>query len=178
MSTLVITRAQRRGIVGAATFLLLSAFLAVVLLGGSELASSEDSELPTDELALFDGGSTTLAGLTDGPLVINFWASWCPACVAELPEIQAVATRFGDDVTVVGIANTDERGPALALANDVGLTYTLADDPTGELFRKLDLFAMPSTLFVTADGRIHEVFGGQLDEEALVSRIESLLEAS
>jgi thiol-disulfide isomerase/thioredoxin len=132
------------------------------------------ADLPSTAFELFDGGETTLADFAGTPLVGNFWASWCPACVAELPEIQAVHERFGDDVTILGIANSDERGAALSLADDVGLTYTLADDPGGELFRELGLFAMPSTIFITADGEISEVFGGQLDEDGLLSRTEPL----
>ena len=70
------------------------------------------------------------------------------------------------------------RGAAIALADEVGLTYTLADDPNGDLVRSLELIAMPSTIFVTADGQIQEVFGGQLDEKALIARIEALVETS
>jgi peroxiredoxin len=76
------------------------------------------------------------------------------------------------------MANADQRAAANALADSVGLTYQLADDSEGEMFRSLGLIAMPSTVFVSADGRITEVFAGQLNEAALVERIEELQEAS
>ncbi|MDH3753443.1 MAG: TlpA family protein disulfide reductase [Acidimicrobiia bacterium] len=177
MSRLVITRKQRYRIVGASLGLLIAAVVAVSALGGARL-TDEDGDLPTASFALFDGGDATFGDFGGKPLVVNFWASWCPACVAELPEIQDAHELYGDEVTIVGLANTDDRGAATELAGDVGLTYTLADDPTGDLFRSLDLLAMPSTVFITADGEIQEVFGGLLTESALAERIDDLIEAS
>ena len=177
MSSLAVTHRQRRRIVAGSLVLLMSIVAAVVALGGGDVSADRDA-LPTASFELFDGGTATFADFGGKPLVINFWASWCPACVAELPDIQAVHEALGDEVTFLGVANADSRVAAIELADDVGLTYTLADDPKGDLFRSLGLIAMPSTIFVTADGQIQDVFGGQLDEKALIARIEGLVEAS
>ncbi len=181
-----ITKNQRRSVIGAASALLI--FAVVVRVSGdgdgvqdartAESGIAVESELPTQRFELFDGASTTFEEFEGTPLVINFWASWCPACVGELPEFQTVHEQRGDEVTFLGIANADIRPAAVDLADVVGLTYTLADDPTGELFRDFGLFAMPSTLFVTPDGQILEVFAGQLDESALNDRIDKLVAAS
>ncbi len=189
MSSLVITKKLRRGIVGSALAALIAAVVSISAFGNSSLvdrdseissagSSGNGSEAAGDTFALFDGGEASFADFGGKPLLINFWASWCPACVAELPEIQAVHEQFGDEVTILGLANADQRGAAQALADEVGLTYILGDDPEGELFRSLSLIAMPSSIFVTADGQIQEVFGGQLNESALIDRINNLIEAS
>lgn len=177
MSTLVVTKKQRRGVMGGTLVALIIGVAALATSGSSSL-TADRGDLPPGSFALFDGGETTLADFGGKPLVVNFWASWCPACVAELPEVQAVHEEYGDEVTILGLANTDSRGAALDLAGDVGLTYTLADDPRGDLFRSLDLIAMPSTIFITADGEILEVFGGQLNESGLAERIDKLIGAS
>ncbi len=143
-----------------------------------ELPVSEAPDLPSTSFELFDGSTASFADFEGQALVINFWASWCPACVSELPEFAAVHEARSDDVAFLGLANGDERSAAVELAHDVGLTYSLADDPNGDLFRSLGLIAMPSTVFVTADGQIHEVFGGALNETALVTRIDDLLAGS
>ncbi len=173
MSRLVVTRKQRRRIVVLAVSVL---FISVALFSvpGNSGPTTVTAELSSTRFALFDGSDSALAEFAGKPLVVNFWASWCPACVAELPEVQAVHELVGDEVTILGIANADQRGPAVALAEDVGLTYALGDDPNGDLFRELGLIAMPSTVFITADGEISEVFGGQLNEDGLLSRIEPL----
>ena len=174
---MVITRKLRQTIVGAAL-----AMLAVGVLGVEAFTdvsrTPEVSGLAASEFGLFEGGNATFGDFEGNPLVINFWASWCPACVAELPEIQAVHEEYGEMVTIVGVANTDDRSAALQLADEVGLTYTLGEDPTGDLFRSLELIAMPSTVFITADGEVHEVFGGQLNEKALSERIATLVDKS
>ena len=177
MSTLVVTNKQRQAIVGTAFALLIGVVAAISLFRDGSL-TAVNSEAPVGTFELFSGGEASFADFSGKPLVVNFWASWCPACVAELPEIQSVHEQYGGEVTIVGLANTDRRDAALELAGDVGLTYTLAEDPAGDLFRSLDLIAMPSTVFITADGEILEVFGGQLNESALASRIDNLIGAS
>ena len=133
MNSLVVTNRARRLVVGVAVVALIVA-VALSRVIGSDAVAAVESDLPPESFALFDGGETTLADFGGKPLVINFWASWCPACVAELSEVQAIHERFGDQITVLGIANADDRDSATALAESAGLTYTLADDPKGELF--------------------------------------------
>jgi thiol-disulfide isomerase/thioredoxin len=185
--TVEINTRQRRGIVGAAMAVLILAIVVVSNSGGGDgvqnAASPEsgiavESELPPQDFELFDGSSATFEEFEGTPLVINFWASWCPACVSELPEFQAVHEQRSDEVTFLGIANADVRPAAVGLAGEVGLTYSLADDPNGVLFREFGLFAMPSTLFVSPDGEILEVFAGQLNEAALNDRINKLVDES
>ncbi|MGI9625121.1 MAG: TlpA family protein disulfide reductase [Acidimicrobiales bacterium] len=150
----------------------------ITALGGGGSTTSTSEATPDGPLVLFDGSAASFSDFEGQPVVVNFWASWCPACVAELPEFQSAHEKYEDEVTFLGIANTDRRTAAEALAAEVGLTYTLADDPNGGLFRELELIAMPSSVFINADGQIEEVFGGQLNEEALAVRLEKLLNAS
>ncbi len=116
MSTLAVTRRQRHRIVGGSVALLLLIVAVTVALGGGRLSADGDA-LPTESFELFDGGTATFADFGGKPLVINVWASWCPACVGELPDIQAVHEALGDEVTFLGVANADSRGAAIALAD-------------------------------------------------------------
>lgn len=147
---------------------------------GAEAAAGAGSvsELPTDTFERFEGGEATFAEFEGKPIVLNFWASWCPACVAELPEFEAVHQDVGDEVTFIGMANADVRDNATAMAADVGLTYTLVDDPEAAFFEEFGLISMPSTVFITPDGRIHERFGGVLNETLLRQKIDELIAAS
>lgn len=178
----VITRTQRRSILAVVAVAVLVIAVALNVSDQDSLTASgrtgSDRELPAEEFALFDGGTTSFAEFEGKPLVVNFWASWCPACVNELPEFQEVHQRVGDEVTFLGVANRDPRDASEALASEVGLTYALADDPKGDLFRSLDLIAMPSTLFVSPDGEVVEVFAGQLTGPALQERVDRLQERS
>lgn len=181
MAKIVVTRRMRRGVLGVATLLLVVVIAGAMAFSGGDTVTdnaSGESDTPQATFALFDGGEATFADFEGKPLIVNFWASWCPACVAELPDFQAVHAEFGDDVTFLGMANADRREGAVALADDVGLTYILADDPEGDLFREFELISMPSTIFIDANGQIQEVFGGQLNEPLLIERLERLIGAS
>jgi thiol-disulfide isomerase/thioredoxin len=63
-----------------------------------------------------------LADLRGRPAVVNFWASWCGLCAAEMPAFQGVHRRLGQRVGFVGVDQRDQRDPALALARRTGVS--------------------------------------------------------
>ncbi len=131
---------------------------------GTEGSAAADAELPLiDEAAV--------AELQGQPVVINFFASWCPSCVAELPDFQAVHEALGDDVTFVGVAQRDRPADALELIERTGVTFDIGSDPDGQLFQSLNALAMPTTVFVSADGEVIRTHSGVLDAEGLTDII-------
>ena len=127
--------------------------------------------VPAQSFERFDGTAGTLADYRGRPVVVNFWASWCPPCVAEMPDFEAVHRQLGDRVAFVGVNLTDEPSAADALARRTGVTYDLARDADGRLFEAMGGFSMPTTFFVSAEGRIVDQHSGQLAR----SRLERLI---
>lgn len=124
--------------------------------------------LPDFTLQAFGGGGTvSAADLRGTPLVLNFWASWCPFCVEEMPGFERVHRRLGDAVTFLGVDLQDDPKLARDLATRTGVTYPLAEDPDGSLFAAVGGLGMPTTLLVSADGRIEERITGPLTAEQL-----------
>jgi len=120
----------------------------------------------------FNGGTSTLADVGAGkPVVLNFFASWCPNCVAEMPDFEVVNQQLSADVQLVGLATTDEPSAALNLVDVTGVTYPLGLDPTGEFFDVFQGLGMPTTAFLTAEGEVAHVFTGQLSTDALTEKI-------
>ncbi|MGH2759900.1 MAG: TlpA family protein disulfide reductase [Actinomycetota bacterium] len=105
------------------------------------------------------------------PLVLNYWASWCPFCISEMPDFQNVYERVSDRVEFLGVNIQDDVGEAKHLARVTGVRYPLAVDPDGDVYRRLRGFSMPTTWFIDAKGRIVERFSGPLDAEQLADRI-------
>ena len=130
--------------------------------------------VPTDGFARFDGTTGAFADYRGRPLVVNFWASWCPPCVAEMPDFEAVHQKLGDRVAFLGVNLTDEPGAAAALARRTGVTYDLARDPQGQLFEAMGGFSMPTTFFVSAEGSIVEQ-RGQLTHRQLERLVDETL---
>ena len=120
---------------------------------------------------LFEGGTRTLGYYRGRPLVVNFFAAWCPPCVAEMPEFQSVFEELGGEVAFLGLSQDRGAAEALDLVARTGVTYDIGWDPYLEVFSEIGGMAMPTTAFVTAAGELVGIFSGALDEEALHQRI-------
>lgn len=126
---------------------------------------SDDAEVaPVFEMALFDGGTFRLADHRGKVVVINFWASWCEPCRAEMPALQAASEQAGDEVVFVGVgAKTDREDEARAFAEEFGITYPIGRDTeggdrvNGAIQVAYGVFAFPATYIVDPDGDIATV---------------------
>jgi thiol-disulfide isomerase/thioredoxin len=135
-----------------------------------ENAGNEGDQVPADSFQMFDGSTRTFADYAGQPLVVNFFASWCGPCRAEMPDFQTVHEELGDDVSFLGFAFQDREEDARALVAQTGVTYDLATDP-GEFQVAFGGIAMPTTAFVDENGVIVEVHSGLLDQDGLRDRI-------
>jgi thiol-disulfide isomerase/thioredoxin len=133
---------------------------------------------PRVELPGLRGGRVRLADLRGRPVVLNFWASWCPPCLAEMPESQRVHQRLGDRVAFLGVNQRDQLQAAEQLARSSGVTYPLAVDSAGRAFDAFGGLGMPTTVLIGADGTVADIFAGQLDETLLRERIRRALGVS
>jgi thiol-disulfide isomerase/thioredoxin len=137
------------------------------------VAVDEHPAAPPTGFAMFDGTSATLADYGGKPLVVNFWASWCPSCVAEMAAaFKPAQERVGDDVAFLGLNIQDDRADALRLVEETGVLFDLGDDPLGDLYVELGGIGMPFTVFINTDGRIVEQHNGPLTEAQLLDLIE------
>jgi len=130
---------------------------------------------PEVTFLLFDGREATLADFRGTPLVLNFWASWCPACVAEMPSFQEVHESIGNEVVFLGLDVQDTRSAAEAFVAQSGVTYLLGEDPDGSILAAFDGIAMPTTIFINEDGRIVGRQSGAIFEDDLLQMISDLL---
>ena len=123
----------------------------------------------------FDGGAGTLADYAGAPLVVNFFASWCPPCVREMPEFQQVFERLDGQVAFLGLSQDQSAQDALDLVEATGVTYDVGWDLDLEVYRATGSIAMPTTAFVSPGGELVDTFAGALDTESLAERIENAL---
>jgi len=131
---------------------------------------------PTTSFLRFDGTSATLADYRGTPLVVNFWASWCPSCVAELTAaIRPAQDRFGDEVGFIGVNLQDDREAALELIAETGVQFDLVEDADGTLYTQFEAIGMPFTAFIAPDGSIIDTHNGPLTEGQLADKITELL---
>ena len=135
--------------------------------------ADEGDPLPVAALTTLEGDPFPLESIVGAPTVLNFFASWCGPCRAELPSFQEVSQARKGKVKFVGI-NTRETDidNALELVAETGVTYTVALGDDGTLFQDVGGLGMPATAFVSAEGRIVEVHSGILTQGDLENKID------
>lgn len=110
------------------------------------------------------------------PVVLNFWASWCVPCRKEMPAFANVDRRVGDEVTFLGMNHQDSRDDAIDRLAETGVRYASGFDPQGKVARAYGLYGMPTTVFISSDGRILATRTGEISEKELESALAELFD--
>lgn len=179
-------------IIGIVVF---AAFLAIVYWGYSALsqtfnpqasASSSTNSSQTEVLqdapdfTVFDqdGNPVKLSDFAGKPVVLNFWASWCPPCKSEMPHFNTVYQDQKDEVVFLMIDQTDgqretkEKGLQYVTAQ--GFDFPIYFDTKLEASNAYGISSIPTTLFINPAGKIVNGYRGAIDEATLLSGIESI----
>ena len=178
----------------------------VILIGGSyflyqNLTQNEEepqgtlvSETPKEETVTYNniadeafdfelenenGEKVMLSSYKGKPIVLNFWASWCPPCREEMPIFERIQEK-NPDVTFLYVNQTDGKKETKAKAQEFlekeGLEMAVQYDETTNSAIKYALTALPSTYFIDAEGNIHNRAVGGINAEILMSAISGIEE--
>lgn len=142
---------------------------------GSENPDSTEAEeeLKAPDFTALDseGNEVSLSSLVGKPIVLNFWASWCPPCKAEMPEFNKVYEEMGEDVTfmmvdmVDGQRETMEKGKKHIEKN--GFTFPVYYDTNQEAAYLYGVASIPTTYFIDKEGNVVSGVQGAIDEKTL-----------
>lgn len=118
-------------------------------------------------------------------IFMNFWATWCPPCRAEMPEIQklheAYQSEENPEVVILGVAapgygsEQDEEG-IKEFMEENGYTYPVLMDEGGNLFEQYRIYSYPTTFMITKEGKVFGYVSGQLTEDMMKSIIAQTIE--
>ncbi len=155
------------------------AWTAASRVSSSAQATRDSGRRATPDFTLdtLDGGRFTLSAQAGKPVIVNFWATWCPPCRAELPAFEEVYRGYHDKgLIVVGVDVAESPEVVAQYVQQVGLTFPIALDASGEVTELYHIQGMPTTLFVGRDGKIKDmVIGGPLTRAAIESKISELM---
>ncbi len=145
----------------------------LTITGPEQVGPNGGGRAPAFDLAGTDGRRVSLAGIGGQPLVINFWASYCPPCRAEMPLLQ----RQVGATTAVRLVLIDE-GDSVQSARDflsaTGIQQAALLDSDLAVGRAYGVVPLPTTVFVRADGSIAGRQIGELDERVLAAWLSTL----
>jgi len=132
---------------------------------------------PDFEFSAFDGKRMRLSDYRGQPVFLNFWATWCGPCRAELPVMeQKLRQHAAEGLVVIGVNNGERIETAERFLEKLNVTLTAyAYDPAADVARRYALVGMPTSFFIDAEGIITGVFAiamsDSMMEEAIIQVI-------
>ena len=149
-------------------------------------STEEAAVFPAIDFTLSDqyGNTHTLSAYKGRVVFLNFWATWCPPCRAEMPDIQKLYAEYeaaGDDsVVILGVAapgygNETDLDGITAFLTENGYTYPVVMDETGEVFTQYYVYSYPTTYMIDKEGNVFGYLTGSMPEETMRSIIEQTL---
>lgn len=110
------------------------------------------------------GQTWTLERLRGRAVLINFWATWCPPCRAEMPSLQQLAEIYGPEQLQVLAVNVGEGPRRIAqYLQSSGLALTVLLDPKSEISKAWGASVLPTTILIDAEGRPRLRVRGEVD---------------
>lgn len=130
---------------------------------GGQIAVGET--LPDFELQRLDGSRLHLSELASSVTLVNFWATWCEACMIEMPSLQKLHESFKNEGLTVAGVTVDEEPLAVVprITERLNITFPIFTDTDGSLSDLFDVHAIPLTVIIGKDRRILHVETGERD---------------
>ena len=131
---------------------------------------------PDFQLTSLQSEQLQLAQQQGKPILLNFWATWCGPCRAEMPALQRISAEFSDTALVIGV-NQGEQAPRVSdFADEFGISYPLLLDQNNAINQLYRVRSLPTTYFIDANGVIRDQVIGTASEAVLSSKLEALVE--
>ncbi|GGF10276.1 thiol:disulfide interchange protein tlpA [Halobacillus andaensis] len=116
-------------------------------------------QAPDFELETLDGESVKLSELKGQKVFLNFWATWCPPCKEEMPEMEKFHNEYGDEVVVLAVNATETESNESDVdkyIEEEGYTFPVLLDKDSEVNNDYQAMSIPTTYFIGTDGQVQE----------------------
>ena len=144
-----------------------------------EAEESQSSLAPDFTLYDIDGNTYKLSDFRGKPVILNFWASWCGPCKAEMPDFEEAYKTYGEDIQFLIVNLTDGSSETVETASayiaQQGYTFPVYYDVAMEGAVGYGIYAIPVTYFIDAEGSVRAFNEGMISANVLESNITALL---
>jgi len=148
--------------------------------GGHAAGFEARASTPAPALEAQDlkGAPKTLASYRGKVVLLNFWASWCPPCLREMPSLERLRVKMaGRPLEIVALDSAETVEDVNAYLSRMKLGFPILLDPEGSNTRRWKVFALPTSFLLDAEGKVRYVLTGptEWDEGEALQVIESML---
>jgi peroxiredoxin len=157
---------QNRGLLGSSAAIIDS----VQQSGTGEIATKDSQSgkpAPDFELASINGQPVHLSDYKGHPVLINYWATWCPPCREELPLIQSRHEKYSSNLVVLAINAGEDLATVQNYIKTRGFTFPVLLDPEWKAEALFGILAYPTSVFIDKNGIIQARYVGGLNENVL-----------
>ena len=127
---------------------------------------------PDFTLSDLDGNPLRLSNLRGKVVFLNFWATWCPPCRAEMPDIEALYQDYqAKDVAIIGVDILESVNMVRQFADQGGYHWTFVIDTTGEVANNYRVTVIPSSYFIDREGIIRAVSVGAMTKQGMEAQL-------
>jgi peroxiredoxin len=131
---------------------------ALLVLTGTSISVGADKKAPEFTLPNLDGDDVALSELLeDGPVIVDFWATWCKPCIKAFPDLQEIFDKYrncGLNVLAISIDGPKSMSRVGSLIKSKGNTFEVLLDPGQKVARKFHVTSVPRTVLVNTDGTV------------------------
>ncbi len=138
---------------------------------GSQLRVKVGSAAPDFSLPTMQGGKFSLGEFRGYAVLINFWATWCSPCRAEMPLLQEKYDQHFPHLVILAVEQGDARSDVARVVGDWDLKFTILLDKDYAVSGHYGVTGLPTSFFVDEDGIVRAVYVGQISERELDSRL-------
>lgn len=131
---------------------------------------------PDFALPTLDGDTIRLSDLRGRPVVINFWATWCPPCRTEMPAIIREYNRYKDrGLIVLAVNQAESPAKIIPFRDEYGMPFPILLDERMEVSKLYEIRFLPTTFFVAPNGTITDMVTGGMNEGAVRVHFQRLM---
>ncbi|MGG3560752.1 redoxin domain-containing protein [Neobacillus rhizosphaerae] len=131
------------------------------------------AKAPDFELKTLTGDTVKLSNLKGKKVMLNFWATWCPPCKAEMPEMEQFSKQTGDDVVILAV-NIDPQLDVQGFVNENKITFPVLLDAEDQVNEAYQVLSIPTTYFINSKGVIKNKFTGSMTLDVMKDFTEKL----
>ncbi len=127
----------------------------------------------------YDNKIHKLSDYQGKPVILNFWASWCPFCIEEMPVFEKIYQEYKKEgLEMIAVNRGESKERSKEFTDKMKLSFHLLLNPADDVYKAYQFQAMPTTILITPEGKIEDIKFGPFTEEELREKVEILLDMS